>query len=87
VIFNIPCTLLHVHVELPRAAAPVMTVPPAAEDEGWRVTYRVRALRPLESVSFMVAYKRTHRPHAGAARRAGGMVAAAAGFLGSGLQR
>jgi hypothetical protein len=86
VIFNIPCVLLQVHVELPGAAEPVLAVPACAEDEGWRVSYRLRALRPLETVSFMVAYRRTPRPRAGAAMHAAGIMAAA-GFLGSGLRR
>jgi len=87
VIFNIPCALLQVHVELPHAADPVVTMPACGEDEGGRVTYRIRALRALETVSFMVAYRRAHRPRAGAAAVGKGKLVAAAGFLGSGLQR
>ena len=82
VIFNIPCAVLHVHVELPSGAEPVAAVPACAEDEGGRVTYRIRALRALETVSFLVAYRRVHRPRGGAMRAAASI---AAGFLGSGL--
>jgi len=82
VIFNIPCAVLHVHVELPSGAEPVAAAPACAEDEGGRVTYRLRALRPLESVSFMVSYRRARRRRGGAMRAAATM---AAGFLGSGL--
>jgi hypothetical protein len=82
VIFNIPCAVLHVHVELPSGAEPVAAVPACAEDEGGRVSYRIRALRALETVSFLVAYRRVHRPRSTAVPVA---VASAAGFLGSGL--
>jgi hypothetical protein len=82
VIFNIPCAVLHVHVELPSGAEPVAASPACAEDEGGRVTYRLRALRELETVSFMVAYRRARRPRGGAMRAA---ATIAAGFLGSGL--
>jgi hypothetical protein len=82
VIFNIPCAVLHVHVELPSGAEPVALVPACGEDEGGRVTYRIRALRALETVSFLVAYRRVHRSRRGALRAAATM---AAGFLGSGL--
>jgi hypothetical protein len=61
VIFNIPCALLHVYVELPAGAEPLTAVPACAEDEGARITYRIRALRPLETVSFVVAYRRALR--------------------------
>jgi hypothetical protein len=63
VIFNIPCLRLHVHVELPLGARALAVVPAAdAQDEG-RITYRVNELRPLEAVSFVVAYRvSTHRP-------------------------
>jgi hypothetical protein len=84
VIFNIPCAMLHVHVELPSGAEPVSLVPACGEDEGGRVTYRVRALRALESVSFLVAYRRVRRRR-GAAVRADTTMAA--GYLGSGLAR
>jgi hypothetical protein len=46
------------------------------------VTYRLRALRALETVSFMVVYRRARRPRGGAMRAA---AIVAAGFLGSGL--
>ncbi len=82
VIFNIPCAVLHVHVELPSGAEPVAAVPACAEDEGGRVTYRIRALRALETVSFLVAYRRVNRPRGGTMRAA---ATVAAGFLGSGL--
>jgi len=82
VIFNIPCAVLHVHVELPSGAEPVALVPACGEDEGGRVTYRIRALRALETVSFMVAYRRVRRPRRGAVRAA---ATIAAGYLGSGL--
>jgi hypothetical protein len=82
VIFNIPCAVLHVHVELPSGAEPVSASPACAEDEGGRVTYRLRALRALETVSFLVAYRRARRRRGGAMRAA---ATAAAGFLGSGL--
>jgi hypothetical protein len=59
--FNIPCALLQVHVELPAGAEPVSAVPACAEDEGSRVSYRLRALSALEPVSFMVAYRRVDR--------------------------
>lgn len=81
VIFNIPCARLDVHVELPHGAEPVAAIPACAEDEGWRVSYRVRALRPLEAVSFVVAYRRARRP---VMRRPPSMVAAG-GYMGSGL--
>jgi len=55
--FDIPCTLLQVDVELPAGAELVAAVPACAEDDGGRVTHRVRALRPLETVSFLVAYR------------------------------
>jgi hypothetical protein len=80
VIFNIPCAQLQVHVELPRGAEPVSAFPACAEDEGTRVTYRVRALRTLESVSFLVSYRRTQRQPIAAP-----ILAAASGYLGSGL--
>lgn len=80
VIFNIPCAVLQVHVELPRGAEPVSTMPACAEDDGGRVTYRVRALRTLETVSFLVAYRRTQRRPVPAP-----ILAAAGGYLGSGL--
>ncbi|HEX9939745.1 MAG TPA: hypothetical protein VGB15_21600 [Longimicrobium sp.] len=63
VIFNIPCDLLDVHVELPRGARTLATVPAAYEREEERVTWRVRELRPLEAVSFVAAYRvNTQRP-------------------------
>ncbi|HYH79077.1 MAG TPA: hypothetical protein VEX86_04750 [Longimicrobium sp.] len=63
VIFNLPCTLLHVHVELPRGARVLAVVPAAHEHDEARITYRVRELRPLETVSFVVAYRVfTQRP-------------------------
>jgi hypothetical protein len=83
VIFNIACTQLHVHVELPRGAEPVSAMPACAQDEGDRVTYQVRALRPLEPVSFLVAYRRTHRRNAGAVRP---RPILSGGYLGSGLR-
>ncbi|HEU4562976.1 MAG TPA: hypothetical protein VFS20_34410 [Longimicrobium sp.] len=63
VIFNIPCDLLHVHVELPRGARTLAVVPAAFEQDEARVTWRARELRPLETVSFVVAYRvSTQRP-------------------------
>lgn len=82
VIFNIPCAVLHVHVELPSGAEPVQAVPACAEDEGGRVTYRIRSLRALETVGFVVSYRRVRRRR-GSALRAAATIAA--GFLGSGL--
>src|SRR3954469_14649 len=61
VIFNIACALLHVHVELPAGAEPIRAVPAGAEDEEARIAYRIRTLRPLETVSFLVAYRRPLR--------------------------
>lgn len=55
--FDLPCTLLQVDVELPAAAELVAAVPGSAEGDDGRVTYRVRALRPLETVSFLVVYR------------------------------
>jgi hypothetical protein len=55
--FDIPCTLLQISVELPAGAELVAAVPACAEGDDGRVTYRVRALRPLETVSFLVAYR------------------------------
>lgn len=82
VIFNIPCAVLHVHVELPSGAEPVNLSPACAEDEGGRVSYRIRSLRALETVSFVVAYRRVRRRRGTAVRAA---AAIASGFLGSGL--
>jgi hypothetical protein len=63
VIFNIPCALLHVHVELPPGARALAAVPAAHEQDDARITYRVRELRALEAVSFVVAYRvSTRRP-------------------------
>lgn len=80
VIFNIPCALLQVHVELPHGAEPISVRPACAEDEGGRVSYRVRALRTLETVSFLVAYRRTARRPVHVP-----ILSAASGYLGSGL--
>lgn len=57
VIFNIPCAVLHLHVELPPDAEYLATVPFCAESSAGRVTWRVRALRPLETVTITVAYR------------------------------
>jgi hypothetical protein len=46
------------------------------------VSYRIRSLRALETVSFMVAYRRVRRRRGSAMRAA---TAIASGFLGSGL--
>ena len=63
VIFNVPCDLLHVHVEPPRGARTLASVPAAFEHDEARVTWRARDLRPLETVSFVVAYRvSTQRP-------------------------
>lgn len=63
VIFNIPCDVLHVHVEPPRGARVLAAVPAAHERDDARVTWRVTNLRALETVSVMVAYRvSTHRP-------------------------
>lgn len=55
--FDIPCTLLQVDVELPAGTELVAAVPACVERADGHVTYRVRALRPLETVSFLVAYR------------------------------
>ncbi|HSU14793.1 hypothetical protein [Longimicrobium sp.] len=57
IIFNIPCALLHVHVDLPPGAAFVAAVPRCVVSAAGRVTWRVRALRPLEMVAMTVAYR------------------------------
>lgn len=63
VIFNIPCTELIVHVEIPRGARLLIAVPAASERDEQRITYRVMDLRELEAVSFVVAYSiSTQRP-------------------------
>jgi hypothetical protein len=54
---------LHVHVELPPGARTLAVVPAADSQDDARITYRVSELRPLEAVSFVVAYRvSTHRP-------------------------
>lgn len=58
VIFNIPCAVLHVHVDLPSHAELVASVPASADEAGSRATYRARALRALDTVTFLVAYRR-----------------------------
>jgi hypothetical protein len=57
VIFNIPCSLLLVHVELPPGATHQAAMPHSAEVQPGRVTWRVRSLRPLELVTMTVAYR------------------------------
>jgi hypothetical protein len=57
VIFNIPCAVLHLHVELPPGAEYLASVPFCAESAAGRITWRVRALRPLETVTMTVAYR------------------------------
>jgi hypothetical protein len=60
VIFNIPCRRLDVLVELPGGSEPVQIVP-AADDQGGRIAYRKRAVRPLETMSYTVGYRSTLR--------------------------
>lgn len=60
VIFNVPCALLDVFVELPGGSEPVQMVP-AAKDEGGRVAYRKRMVRPLETMHYTVGYRSTLR--------------------------
>ena len=63
VIFNIPCDVLHVRVDLPRGARVLAAVPAAHQRDEARVAYRAQELRPLEAVSFVVAYRvSTRRP-------------------------
>ena len=62
VIFNIPCTLLHVHVDLPPRGAFVAAVPRCVVSAGGRVTWRIRMLRPLEMVTMTVAYRVAAQP-------------------------
>ncbi|HET7234045.1 MAG TPA: hypothetical protein VFJ16_28795 [Longimicrobium sp.] len=63
VIFNIPCDVLHVHVEPPATARVLATVPAAHARGDGCVTWRVTELRALETVSFVVAYRvSTYRP-------------------------
>lgn len=63
VIFNIPCSELNVHVDIPHGARPVAVIPAASERDGERITWRVTELRALETVSFVVAYRvSTHSP-------------------------
>ncbi|HEX8904862.1 MAG TPA: hypothetical protein VF771_08485 [Longimicrobiaceae bacterium] len=57
VIFNIPCAVLHLNVELPPGAEYIASVPFCAESSAGRVTWRVRALRPLETVTVTLAYR------------------------------
>lgn len=57
IIFNIPCTLLHVHVDLPPRGALVAAVPRCVVSPGGRITWRIRMLRPLELVTMTVAYR------------------------------
>jgi hypothetical protein len=65
VIFNIPCDRLQVQVTLPPRAALISAIPACAEAEDGRVTYRVRALRPLESVAFAIAFRIAPPPRPG----------------------
>ena len=79
VIFNVPCTVLHVYVELPRGSEPLMAVPATGRDEGGRIAYRVQRLRPLEAVMFTVGYRGSHRARPAYRRVAEAMAAAALG--------
>ena len=61
VIFNIPCAELEIRVELPPGADYVTAVPAPVEAIGGIVTWRVRALRALETVAVTLAYRLTTR--------------------------
>lgn len=79
VIFNIPCARLNVHIELPSGSEPMIAVPAGVEDEGGRLTWRVRNLRSLEAVAFTVAYRRGHRQKPAYLRMVGLLAAALLG--------
>jgi hypothetical protein len=57
-IFNIPCDLLRVRVVLPSKSVLIATVPAAEVEDARQAAYEFRGLRPLETVSFLVAYRR-----------------------------
>ena len=57
VIFNIPCAVLHLHVELPADAEYLAAVPSCSEAAAGRIGWRVRSLRPLETIAFTVAFR------------------------------
>jgi hypothetical protein len=57
VIFNVPCSLLQLQVEMPPGAEYLAAVPSCAEAGAGRITWRVRALRPLETVAVTLAYR------------------------------
>lgn len=58
VVYSLPCAVLDITVVLPSAAALVASVPGFPEAQAGRFTYRLRALRPRETASFLVAYRR-----------------------------
>ena len=55
-IFNIPCAVLHLRVELPPGAEYLAAIPASAGAAAGGVAWRVRALRPLETVAVTVVY-------------------------------
>jgi hypothetical protein len=58
VIFNVPCDVLRLRVVLPTRAVRVAAVPAPPQDEEGQVSYEVRNVRPLETQSYVVAYRR-----------------------------
>ncbi len=58
VIFNVPCDVLRVRVVLPSRSVRVAAVPAPAQDEERQVSYDIRNVRPLETQSYVVAYRR-----------------------------
>lgn len=73
-IFNVACNVLYVRVELPAGAEPLASVP-RGSDDGGRITYRVRRLRPLETVMFAIAYRRGGRTRAAIAEAIAALAA------------
>jgi hypothetical protein len=59
VIFNVPCDVLRVRVVLPSRAVRVAAVPAPPQDEEGQVSYDIRNVRPLETQSYVVAYRRS----------------------------
>jgi hypothetical protein len=62
VAYTVPCAILEMTVVLPSEATLVASVPQCRDAEAGRFTRRLRALRPRESASFLVAYRRPALP-------------------------
>jgi hypothetical protein len=58
VIFNVPCDVLRVRVVLPSRSLRVAAVPAPQQDDERQVCYEMRNVRPLETQSYVVAYRR-----------------------------